>query len=87
MKKARRPQWAELNRLSPDAVGSLSDLSKDPEGSIQEYLNNMAHLLQGHKTAGGCEHCNADYTMQPHPDIPGVSHITIFHDDGCPVIA
>lgn len=86
MKKSRSPKWAQLKPLDEKAVGSLGDISKTPGGSIDEYFKNMSHLLKDYRVPGGCDLCNAEYTMLPDPELEGATRITIFHDDDCSVI-
>jgi len=55
----------------------------------EEPMSVEALLGSLHGTAipGGCEHCNADQTFTSDPDSPGITHLTIRHEDWCPELA
>lgn len=86
MKKQRVPEWAKLKPLDRDAAAGLQTLSKETSSTTQEYLRNMMSLLDGYRTPGGCDLCNADYTMYPDPESAVTMRVRIFHDDDCPMI-
>jgi hypothetical protein len=37
--------------------------------------------------AVACEHCNADLALTQHGETGAVILATVYHDDGCPVLA
>ena len=50
----------------------------------------MAATLKGyaaHYPDAGCDQCNAELEVRPHPDNPNMVILVIRHDDGCPVLA
>ena len=76
MKKSRIPKWAQLQ---PPIDGPLDSL-----GDLQERLRSLSRLKRGYLNSGVCEHCDA--YVWPDEDDQGFIRITIFHDDGCPVV-
>lgn len=49
-------------------------------------VSDMLADLTGHKIPGGCDLCPDPYQQMMH-DSPGVFLLTVFHDDGCPMIS
>jgi hypothetical protein len=47
-------------------------------------LHRIFAALDGAHIPGGCTHCNAEQI--PSLDAVGILHITIEHDDQCPVL-
>lgn len=47
----------------------------------------VAAALAGHRVPGGCEACDAYQTAESDPNVSGVIHLLVHHDDRCPVLA
>jgi hypothetical protein len=47
-------------------------------------LDNLFNALAGQELPGGCDDCNAVQTLSEDKAHPGVWHLVIQHDDGCP---
>jgi hypothetical protein len=45
----------------------------------------MLGPLDGARTPGGCDHCDAYQTVRP--ELEGVWRLTVHHDDECPELA
>ena len=52
------------------------------DGTLDALFNSLA----GRELPGGCDDCNAVQTMKEDDSMPGVWHLVIHHDDGCPVL-
>ncbi len=50
--------------------------------SPQAALARILGPLEGARVPGGCDHCDADQTVEPLE--AGVWVIHVHHDDGCP---
>ena len=51
----------------------------------QQRLAAILGPLDGARILGGCDHCDADQTVEP--AAAGVWIINVRHDDHCPVLA
>jgi hypothetical protein len=57
----------------------------EPLTGAQATLARIFGPLEGASVPGGCDHCNADQTVEPLE--AGVWVIHVWHDDGCPFFA
>jgi hypothetical protein len=49
-------------------------------------LDALFNSLTGRELPGGCHDCIAFQTMAEDKLVPGVWHLVVHHDDGCPVL-
>jgi len=50
---------------------------------VRDIHESLGELV-GQTRPGGCDDCDAVQTVERDPDLPGLYHLQVQHDDSCP---
>lgn len=67
-------------------------MSENDKGAEADRLGDrlaamFAAMATDGRVSGGCDSCAAYQTLRRDPEFPSINHVTVHHDDGCPVLA